>query len=252
MGANKELLKKFLKGIETGSAMAAAVVNEDKYIQHNPETHDGGEGIAALFARISKTNPKVIFKRVFEDGDFAFAHNEYDFADVKIAFEVFRFEDGRAVEHWDNLQRVAGPNVSGRAMTDGTTEIRDQGLTERNRALVREFAETVLMGRQLAKLPDYVNGHLMQHDPDLADGIEALRVALSSLNSEPPKRYYDVIHRVLAEGNFVLCMCEGAVMGVYSGIYDLYRVEEGQIIEHWSTIETIPPRNQWKNDNGKF
>ena len=95
MTSKKDLLRKFLKGIETGDAMAAAVVNEEKYIQHNPQTHEGGEGIAALFARISKTNPKVRFVRVFEDGDFAFAHNKYDFADVKIAFEVFRFEDGR-------------------------------------------------------------------------------------------------------------------------------------------------------------
>lgn len=78
MDTKKDLLKRFLKGIETGSAMAAAVVDENKYIQHNPETREGGEGIAALFARISKTNPKVTFCRVFEDGDFAFAHNEYD------------------------------------------------------------------------------------------------------------------------------------------------------------------------------
>ena len=47
MTSKKDLLRKFLKGIETGDAMAAAVVNEDKYIQHNPQTHEGSEGIAA-------------------------------------------------------------------------------------------------------------------------------------------------------------------------------------------------------------
>ena len=47
MPSKKELLKTFLKGIETGDAMAAAVVNEDRYIQHNPQTHAGSEGIAA-------------------------------------------------------------------------------------------------------------------------------------------------------------------------------------------------------------
>ena len=35
-------------------------------------------------------------------------------------------------------------------------------------------------------------------------------------------------------------------------VYDLFRVEHGKIAEHWDTIETIPPRDQWKNQNGKF
>ena len=61
MTSKKNLLTKFLKGIETGDAMAAAVVNEAKYIQHNPQTHEGSEGIAALFARLSKTSPRVTF-----------------------------------------------------------------------------------------------------------------------------------------------------------------------------------------------
>jgi hypothetical protein len=29
-------------------------------------------------------------------------------------------------------------------------------------------------------------------------------------------------------------------------------VENGKIAEHWDTIETIPPKEQWKNSNGKF
>ena len=77
------------------------------------------EGIAELFARLSKTSPRVTFKRVFEDGDFAFAHIEYDFRSLRAAFEVFRFEDGKAVEHWDNIQPLRGPNLSGRGMQDG-------------------------------------------------------------------------------------------------------------------------------------
>ena len=252
MKSKKELLQKFLKGIETGSAMAAAVVNENKYIQHNPQTREGGEGIAALFARISKTNPKVIFMRVFEDGDFAFAHNEYDFADVKIAFEVFRFEDDRAVEHWDNIQSVAGPNPAGRNMIDGTTQITDIDKTEVNRTFVRSFAEVVLVGRHLDRLPDYVNNDLIQHDAEMSDGLAVMRSVLEISGGVDPVRRYDRVHRVLAEGNFVLCMCEGAKNGIHSGIYDLFRVENGKIVEHWNTIEAIPPQGERKNNNGKF
>ncbi|MHA6265218.1 nuclear transport factor 2 family protein [Arenibacterium sp. CAU 1754] len=252
MASKRDLLKKLLKGIETGDANAAAVVNEAKYIQHNPQTHEGSEGIAALFARLSKTNPRVTFVRVFEDGDFAFAHNEYDFSSLSVAFEVFRFEDGKAVEHWDNIQPIAGPNPSGRGMLEGSTEITDLDKTEANRDLARRFAEQVLVERQTNLLDTYVDKDLIQHNPDLADGIAAVRSALEVKENGALHIQYHKVHRVLAEGNFILCMSEGTRGGIHSSFYDLFRVCDGKIVEHWDTIEAIAPRKKWKNENGKF
>ena len=60
------------------------------------------------------------------------------------------------------------------------------------------------------------------------------------------------LHRVLAEGNFVLSVSEGSLGGVHTSFYDLFRVAGGKIVEHWDTIEAVPPRSEWKNDNGKF
>lgn len=252
MTSKKELLQKLLKGIETGDAAAAAVVNEEKYIQHNPQTHEGSEGLAELFARLSKTNPRVTFIRVFEDGDFALAHNEYDFSSLRAAFEVFRFEDGKAVEHWDNIQPLKGPNPSGRGMLDGSTDISDLDRTEVNRDLIRSFAEQVLLDRQTDQLDRFVADALIQHSPDLADGRAAFRSALKATENGALRIQYHHLHRVLAEGNFVLCMSEGSKDGVHSSFYDLFRVANGLIVEHWETIEAIAPRSEWKNDNGKF
>ena len=67
-----DLIRKLLKGIETGDPESATVVNEAKYIQHNPQTREGSEGLAALFARISKSNPKVNVVRAMQDGDYVF------------------------------------------------------------------------------------------------------------------------------------------------------------------------------------
>lgn len=250
--SRRDLIQKLLKGIETGDAIAAAVVNEAKYIQHNPQTHEGSEGLAALFARLSKTKPRVTFVRVFEDGNFAFAHNEYDFASLRVAFEVFRFENERAVEHWDNIQPMRGPNLSGRGMLDGSAEIADLELTEVNRAFVRDFVEEVLLQRKLDQLEAYLNDGLMQHNPEIADGIPSLRSSLEATTGGIPAIQYDTLHRVLAEGNFVLCMSEGRFRGVHSSFFDLFRVAGGEIIEHWDTIEAIVPRSEWKNENGKF
>jgi predicted SnoaL-like aldol condensation-catalyzing enzyme len=63
---------------------------------------------------------------------------------------------------------------------------------------------------------------------------------------------YERVHKVLGEGNFVLVVSEGAFGGKQKSFYDLFRVENGKIAEHWDAIETIPPYEQWKNGNGKF
>ena len=44
--------------------------------------------------------------RVFSDGDFGFAHTEYDFSNSNVGFEIFRFEGDLAVEHWDTTEAI--------------------------------------------------------------------------------------------------------------------------------------------------
>lgn len=250
----KDQICALLKGIETGDAASVAVVNEDRYIQHNPQTHEGSEGLAALFKRLSKTSPRVNIVRVFEDGDYVFAHTEYDFASSNIGFEIFRFEDGQAVEHWDNIQHRLGPNPSGHSMVDGPTEATDLDRTEANRELARSFIDEVLIKRQLDTLKRYIDDDsYTEHNPRLADGVSALRSALVEYSSGNNKSIkYDKIHRLLAEGNFVLCVSEGSFNGEHSAFFDLLRMANGKIVEHWDTTEAIPARSEWKNDNGKF
>jgi predicted SnoaL-like aldol condensation-catalyzing enzyme len=242
-----------LKGIETGDEALVAVVNPDKYIQHNPQTHEGSLGLAALFKELAKSSPKVNIVRVFADGDYVFAHTEYDFGSPRVGFEVFRFEGDQTVEHWDNIQPRKGPNPSGHSMTDGVTEVIDLDMTESNREIVRSFIDIVLIKGQLDKLNDTIDGeHFTEHNPRLGDGQAALRPALSASTSNHSSIKYDRIHRLLAEGNFVLSVCEGYLGGVHSSFYDLYRVAHGKLVEHWDTTEAIPPASEWKNDSGKF
>ena len=251
--AKKDQIRALLKSIETGDPEPIAVVNEARYIQHNPQTHEGSEGLASLFERLSKTEPRVNMVRAFEDGEFVFAHMEYDFASRKICFEVFRFESGQAVEHWDNIQPRLGPNQSGHTMVDGSTEVVDFELTENNRALVQEFVEAVLVGGQVDRLGSFINEDVYtEHNPLLGDDLCDLETAIEAKTDQGKLIDYQRIHRVLAEGNFVLCISEGTRDGVHSSFYDLFRLADGKVVEHWDTTETIAPRSEWKNDNGKF
>ena len=255
MASNKkEDICKLLKGIETGDSASVTVVNEEKYIQHNPQTHEGSEGLAALFKRLSKTSPRVNIVRIFEDGDFVFAHTEYDFATRNIGFEVFRFEKDQAVEHWDNIQKRKGPNISGHSMVDGETKVMDHEKTESNRMVIQSYVQGALIQGHCATLDNYINQkQYAEHNPQFGDDLAELSSALSESSSDAPISIkYEKCHRLLAEGNFVLSVCEGSINNKPSSFFDLYRLKDGKIVEHWDTTETIPPRSEWKNNNGKF
>ena len=246
----KEQISKLLKGIETGDPASVSVVNETKYIQHNLQS----EGLTELFKRPSKTSPRVNIVRVFEDGHNVFSHTEYDFATRNIAFEIFRFEKGQAVEHWDNNQKRKGPNNSGHSMVDGVTEATDHECTESNRSLIKSFVEDILIQGDLDKSYDYISqDHYTEHKLCMGDDLSRLKSVLSDYNSGSfTSVEYKKYHRLLAEGNFVLSVCDGYAKQIYSSFFDLYRVKDGKIVGHWDTTEEIPPRSEWKNNNGKF
>ena len=248
------MIRRLLKGIETGDPESVAIVNEEKYIQHNPQTYEGSEGLAVLFRRLSRTNPRVNIVRVFEDGDYVFAHTEYDFSRRNVGFELFRFEDDQAIEHWDNIQKRLGPNRSGHSMVDGTVEVADLDKTESNRRVVRSFVDEVLIAGKTELLADFINQEqFVEHNPNFSDQLADLQEAISAADEDDVSGVnYEKCHRMLAEGNFALSICEGYSNHQHSSFFDLYRLEQGLIVEHWDTTETIPPRSEWRNDNGKF
>lgn len=112
MSTQKKQVADLLKAIETGDGDALAVINSAGYIQHNLGIADGLAGFRALLHSLPKGSVRVNTVRAFQDRDFVVAHTDYDFFGPKIGFDIFRFEDGTIVEHWDNLQATAGPNPS--------------------------------------------------------------------------------------------------------------------------------------------
>ena len=63
---------------------------------------------------------------------------------------------------------------------------------------------------------------------------------------------YNEVHQVLAQGDMVLAVSEGTFGGAPTSYYDLWRVENGKIAEHWDVMETIAAEETWQNQNGKF
>ena len=230
----------------------------DGYIQHNLAYGTGADAFIGSVEYLASAEVKTTVNNIrsFEDGDKVFLQTIYNFAGAgeQVAFDIFRFDgDGKIAEHWDNLAALAEPNPSGHTQTDGTMEVTDLDKTEENRELVKNFLYDVMQGNNPDKTPDYFDGdNYIQHNSGIADGVSGLNAALGALAEQGISMVYDEVHMVLAEGNFVLAVSEGTFGGTPTSYYDLWRVENGKIAEHWDVMETIADQSTWQNQNGKF
>lgn len=249
------------KSLETRERFPISYFDSRRYIQHNLGLADGLGPILALMDALPANRTRVTPLRSFEDGDYSVAHLDYVLGDwgPMVGFEVHRWEDDRIVEHWDNLQPTpSAPNPSGRSMIDGPVGVTDLDRTAPNKELVRTFVERVLIEGDLARVADFHRGStLVQHAPGLPDGTSALVELMSSAARGQAGPVYRRLHMLLGQGNLVLAVCEGCLMGADgssqpAAFYDLYRCENDVIAEHWDVVEIIPPREQWENRNGKF
>ena len=248
MADAKSKVTELLKAVGSGDMQPFGVIHPSRYVQHNLGLGDGLSGLMSALQGLEPGSVQIRPVRVFRDGNFVFAHTDSDFFGPRTGFEIFRFEDGMIVEHWDNGQETAGPNSSGHGMSDGPVQTSGLGDTAANKALVRRFVDDILVARRMDRLSTYFDGdRYVQHNPHIGDGVASLAAALGSFPIA-----YDHVHMVLGEGNFVLVVSEGRLSDQPTAFYDLFRVENDRIAEHWDTLETIPPRDQWKNANGKF
>jgi len=92
----------------------------------------------------------------------------------------------------------------------------------------------------------------IQHNTAIADGLSGLGAALEALAKQGIQMIYNKTYFVLADGDYALAVSEGTFGGVATSFYDLFRVENGKIAEHWDVMETIADKKTWKNQNGKF
>ena len=242
----------------SGDTELAASLLDENYIQHNLAYGTGRDAFVGSVEYLASAPVKTTVNniRAFEDGEYVFLQTVYNFAGAgeQVAFDIFRFdEDGKIAEHWDNLAALAEANPSGHTQIDGTMELTDLDKTEENRELVKDFLYDVMQGNNADKTPDYFDGDAyIQHNTGIADGVSGLGDALTALAEQGIEMIYDEVHMVLAQGNYVLAVSEGTFGGVPTSYYDLWRVENGKIAEHWDVMETIADEATWQNQNGKF
>jgi predicted SnoaL-like aldol condensation-catalyzing enzyme len=242
----------------TGDTEKAASLLAEGYIQHNLAYGTGRDAFVGSVAYLAAAPVKTTVNniRAFADGDKVFLHTVYNFAGMgdQVAFDIFRFDaEGKIAEHWDNLAALAAPNPSGHTQIDNVAPVKELDKTEENRALVKNFLYDVMQGNNAQKTPEYFDGDAyIQHNTGIADSLSGLGAALAALAEAGIQMVYTTVHQVLAQGDYVLAVSEGSFGGAPTSYYDLWRVENGKIAEHWDVMETIAAEDTWANQNGKF
>ena len=237
-----------LRGLGSGDPdLAAKYIDPQQYVEHNPRSADGIEGLREYVRRASTEAHHLKVVRAFQDGDHVFTQADGLIFGQNTFFDVFRFEGDLIVEHWVFSAEAAPPNESGHTQTDGPAQVSHSEDTERNKAILRDYYETAHLARDHSHIRRYFSGDLqIRHEPGVRDGVTAF---LHDVEIIMRHRTIDEIRLLLGERDFVFVAAMGTTEGEPCAYIDLYRLEGGKLVEHWGFPEKVPTQGEWKNGN---
>jgi predicted SnoaL-like aldol condensation-catalyzing enzyme len=247
---NVEIAKAINSAVQNREPDKAASLVTEHYIQHTPLVADGREGLRAFVKKMKDgvlPAPKLNTVRILEDGDFVVLHHEAFWPQRRVMYEIFRMEDGLAAEHWSGIMDHPATTANGHSMIDGATEITDHANTHKNKALARSFVETVLINGQFDKILNFYHPGIIQHNPFIPDTVDGLIKGVQELQRNGLTIQIEKVRHVFGEGNFVLVVAEGKFAGKSTAFFDLFRIENGKVAEHWDVLQEIPEKQAHNN-----
>jgi predicted SnoaL-like aldol condensation-catalyzing enzyme len=124
--------------------------------------------------------------------------------------------------------------ASGAAMAGSAQE-------EANRKAVLAFYEKGLNQKDVDAALAYVGDRYVQHNPNAADGPEGFRKFIGFLREKFPNSHSE-IKRSFVDGDYVIlhvhAVREPGTKG--NAIVDIFKLENGKIVEHWDVVQPIP------------
>jgi predicted SnoaL-like aldol condensation-catalyzing enzyme len=249
----------YLDGIRDGNVWQA--LNDHtgaRYTQHSTGVGDGQQGFADFFEPFLERNPirDIQVVRAIEDGPYVFLHVYQSLNNGEsqwVTGDLFDTDDtDKVIEHWDVIQQFAEETVSGRTMTDGPVEIEDLEKTAANKAVIQAFCDTVLIGAEYDRVTDFISTEQYdQHNPQVADGLDGFGAFAAELAQIGQSMHYWKVHKLIGQGNFVVTLSHVQMGQSHYCIFDIFRLKNGKIVEHWDVQEKILAPEDW-NNQGKF
>jgi predicted SnoaL-like aldol condensation-catalyzing enzyme len=243
------------------------------FIEHNPDIGNGYAAKMAYFAARQANNPSFplpaqwanIIDHVIVDADL-FAVHRHVFTQSgdrgRVFVDIWRIANDKIVEHWDVIQPVpefalnANPMwcgqgsdyVAARALgntlakpTCGAPELAANRAD--SLAVVQSYAAMLRRGDAVDAVSRFIAPNYIQHSPHIENNLAKLAAYLSGqFSSSNQKRSVAVVDHVLAQGNLVLIHRHVTRPTDPRGTVglDIFRVENGLIVEHWDVKQPVP------------
>ena len=264
--ANKALVLNLFREVLEARHMELA----DKYlaadfIQHNPNAANGLPALKQFFS-VQNTQPREIQPKIqrkvvalLAEGDMALIVSPREVTDPKdksqkyttAGFDAYRIKSGKVVEHWDAA--VKNANAPDAAYTPVTVDPRpaeelakssDKKL-EANKMVVVNMWREVIEARRPEAIDKYFAPNFVQHAATMAPGLQGIKNMVSRGQPQPVADKVKLrAVAIIAEGDFVAAIFprqyadpkDSSKKYTTAGL-ELYRVENGKIVEHWDEHE---------------
>ena len=127
----------------------------------------------------------------------------------------------------------------------------DTAKLEANKKAVLEFYDAGLNRKDFDAAVKFIGPRYIQHNPTAPDGPEGLKAFLGFLREKFPDSHSE-IKRSFAEGDYVILHVHSVREKGSRGraIVDIFKMEDGKIVEHWDVVQDIPEKAA--NGNGMF
>jgi predicted SnoaL-like aldol condensation-catalyzing enzyme len=115
----------------------------------------------------------------------------------------------------------------------------DEALTQRNKAVVRDFYTTVLVGRDVDAAPRFLRSDYIQHNPQVPTGLKGFMDTFRERFAQKlPPDYKRELLNVVGENDMVVVYVRQTWTGRdgqhHQALgFDMFRVQDGMIAEHW-------------------
>ena len=124
-----------------------------------------------------------------------------------------------------------------------TSSFAADALGEANKKIVVDFYTAGLIKLDADAAVKFFGPKYIQHNPTAPDGIEGFKGFIKFIKEKFPNRTSE-IKRVMADGDLVILHVHSKPNPEDRGsaIVDIFRVENGKIVEHWDVIQPIPEK----------